>query len=431
MYTNLNKYYYLISLFPFFFITGSFLPDFFCSLLSVYFLYLLTKKKELNFLNNKYFFFFLIFYIYINLNSLNSFQPDTSFQTSLTFIRIIVFIFFISYFVKKYPLIINFTYYCFLLCLISLFADSLCQFFFKVNIIGQKIDPGDRISSFFGDELIMGSYVARLLPLIIGLSYLAELKKKILLNSIIIIISFALVILSGERTAFFYLIVFLFFYFLVNKKQFFYLLLPIISVVIIIALNNSSSLDRISSHTINQLKKSKFYLSYRHELHIVTAYQMFLDKKFLGHGLKSFRNLCSSEKYKDFIEEYNNKNINEILDNFSSTSDQNELIKKIKLNNACNTHPHSIFFEFLAELGIVGFFFLCFLFLYTLKKFIIYFFAIVKSKKENSIIYSKYFILLGFLTSMIPLIPSGSYFSNYLLIITYFPLGFYLSTQKI
>jgi len=333
--------------------------------------------------------------------------------------------------VKKYPLIINFTYYCFLLCLIFLFTDSLSQFFFKVNIIGQKINPGDRISSFFGDELIMGSYVARLLPLIIGLSYLVELKKKILLNTIIIFISFVLVILSGERTSFFYLIFFLFFYFLINKKHFFYFLLPIVSVVIIISLNNSSSLDRISSHTINQFKESKFYLSYRHELHIVTAYQMFLDKKFLGHGLKSFRNLCSSEKYKDFIEEYNNKNINKILDNFSSTSDQNALIKKIKSTNACNTHPHSIFFEFLAELGIVGFFFLCFLFLYTLKKFTIYFFAIVKSKKEDSITYSKYFILLGFLTSMIPLIPSGSYFSNYLLIITYFPLGFYLSTQKI
>ena len=428
MYINLKKYYYLISLFPLFFITGSFLPDFFCSLFSVYFLYLLIKKKELNFLNNKFFFFFLIFYLYINLNSLNSFQPETSFKTSLTFIRIIFFIFFISYFVKKYPQIINFTYYCFLLCLISLFTDSLSQFFFKVNIIGQKINPGDRISSFFGDELIMGSYVVRLLPFIIGLSYLAGLKKKILLNSFIIIISLALVILSGERTSFFYLLVFLFFYFLINKKQFFYLLLPIISVVIIIASNNSSGLDRISTHTIDQFKKSKFYLSYRHELHIVTAYQMFLDKKFLGHGLKSFRNLCSSEKYKNIIEEYNNKNINKVLANSSSRSNLSDFTKS---NNACNTHPHSIYFEFLAELGFVGFLFLCFLFLYTLKKFIIYFFTIVKSKKENSTIYSKYFISLGFLISMIPLIPSGSYFNNYLMIITYFPIGFYLSTQNI
>ena len=119
VYINLKKYYYLISLFPFFFITGSFLPDLFCSLLSVYFLYFLIKKKELNFLNNNFFYFFLIFYLYINLNSLNSFQPETSLKTSLTFIRIIIFIFFISYFVKKYPKIIDFTYYCFLICLLS------------------------------------------------------------------------------------------------------------------------------------------------------------------------------------------------------------------------------------------------------------------------------------------------------------------------
>jgi len=431
VYINLKKYYYLISLFPFFFITGPFLPDFFCSLFSVYFLYLLIKKKELKFLNNKFFYFFLIFYLYINLNSLNSFQPETSFQTSLTFIRVILFIFFISYFVKKYPKIINFTYYCFLLCLLALFIDSLGQFFFKINIIGQKVNPGDRISSFFGDELIMGSYVARLLPFIIGLSYLGREKKKPLLNSIIIVISFTLVVLSGERTSFFYLTVFLFFYFLINKKEFFYLLLPIMSIVIIIGLKNSSGLDRIGSHTIYQFKESKFYLSYRHELHIVTAYHMFLDKKLLGHGLKSFRNLCSSEKYRNIIEEYNKKNINEVIANSSNTSDQDKLIQNIKSSNACNTHPHSIFFEFLAELGIIGFLFLSLLFLYTLRKFIIYFFSIVSGKKENSIIYSKYFILLGFVTSMIPLIPSGSYFSNYLLIITYFPIGFYLSTQKI
>jgi O-antigen ligase len=430
VYINLKKYYYLISLFPFFFITGSFLPDLFCSLLSIYFLYFLIKKKELNFLNNNFFYFFLIFYLYINLNSLNSFQPETSLKTSLTFIRIIIFIFFISYFVKKYPKIIDFTYYCFVICLLSLFVDSLAQFFFKINIIGQKVDPGSRISSFFGDELIMGSYVARLLPFIIGLSYLTRLKKKIL-NSIVIIVSFVLIFLSGERTSFFYLIIFLFFYFLINKKEFLYLLLPISIITIIFGLYNSSSLERIGRHTIQQFKESTYYLSYRHELHILTAYQMFLDKKFFGHGLKSFRNLCSSPKYASTVEDYKEKSINSVVANTKNISDQENLISNIKNAVACNTHPHSIYLEFLAELGIIGFIFLLFLFFYILRKFLIYFLIIITTKKNNNIVFGKYFILLGFLISMIPLIPSGSYFSNYLLIITYFPIGFYLSTKKI
>jgi len=431
VYIILKKYYYLISLFPFIFITGSFLPDLFCSLFSVYFLYLLIKKNELKFLNNNFFYFFLIFYLYINLNSLNSFQPETSLKTSLTFIRIIIFIFFISYFVKKYPKILDYTYYCFLICLFSLFTDSLFQFFFEINIIGLKVNLGDRISSFFGEELIMGSYVARLLPFIIGLSYLARLKKKILLNSIIIIISFALIILSGERTSFFYLIVFLFFYFLINKKKIYYLLLPISLITIIFGLYNSSSLNRISSHTINQFKESKYYLSYRHELHIAVAYHMFLDKKFFGHGLKSFRNLCSGPKYSTIVEEYNKKKIDEIITNTKNISAQEELVKNIRNTNACNTHPHSIYLEFLAELGIIGFLFLLFLFLYIAGKLIIYFIIILTTKNENNLINGRYFILLGFLISMIPLIPSGSYFNNYMLIITYFPIGFYLSTKKI
>jgi O-antigen ligase len=392
---------------------------------------LLIKKKELKFFNNKFFYFFLIFYLYINLNSLNSFQPEISLKTSLTFVRIILFIFLISYFVRKYPKIIDFTYYCFLFCLLSLFIDSLFQFFFEINVIGQKVNPGDRISSFFGEELIMGSYVARLLPFIIGLSYLTRLKKKIFLNSVIIIISFALIILSGERTSFFYFIVFLFFYFFINKKNFYYLLLIISFITIIFGLFNSAGLNRIGSHTVHQYKESKYYLSYRHELHIIVAYQMFLDKKFFGHGLKSFRNLCSSPKYSTIVEEYNKKRIDDVIKNTLNISDQEELIKKISNTNPCNTHPHSIYLEFLAELGIVGFIFLSFLFLYTARKLIIYFVIIVTTKNENKLISGKYFILLGFLISMIPLIPSGSYFNNYMLIITYFPIGFYLSTKKI
>ena len=206
--------------------------------------------------------------------------------------------------------------------------------------------------------------------------------------------------------------------------------MPISIITIIFGLYNSPSLERISRHTIQQYKESTYYLSYRHELHILTAYQMFLDKKFFGHGLKSFRNLCSSPKYAIIIEGYKEKSINRVVANTKNISDQENLIVKIKNAVACNTHPHNIYLEFLAELGIIGFIFLLFLFLYVLRKFLIYYLIIIATKKENNIVYGRYFILLGFLISMIPLIPSGSYFNNYMLIITYFPIGFYLSTKR-
>jgi hypothetical protein len=161
------------------------------------------------------------------------------------------------------------------------------------------------------------------------------------------------------------------------------------------------------------------------------AYQMFLDKKFFGHGLKSFRNLCGSNKYNEFIEEYKNKDLKRVILKNPDTLDNASQLRTITDSVACNTHPHNIYFEFLAELGIFGFFFLIFLFLYVIKKFCIYFTIVFILQKKNSDIYGKFFILLGFLISMLPFVPSGSYFNNYMLIITYFPVGFYLSRLKI
>lgn len=40
------------------------------------------------------------------------------------------------------------------------------------------------------------------------------------------------------------------------------------------------------------------------------------------------------------------------------------------------------------------------------------------------------FILIGISITMFPLFPSGSYFNNWILIITYFPVGLYLSLNR-
>ena len=46
--------------------------------------------------------------------------------------------------------------------------DGYFQFFTGVNLLGFKIN-GMRVSSLFGDELIMGSYLSRLFPLLFSL----------------------------------------------------------------------------------------------------------------------------------------------------------------------------------------------------------------------------------------------------------------------
>ena len=53
------------------------------------------------------------------------------------------------------------------------------------------------------------------------------------------------------------------------------------------------------------------------------------------------------------------------------------------------------------------------------------------NKKKKIVYKAKLFILLSVFVSMFPLLPSGNYFGNSLLIISYLPFGFYLYIKKI
>ena len=97
-------------------------------------------------------------------------------------------------------------FYSFLFCFVILIFDGFFQYFYGSNIIGLKLPPGPRASSFFGDELILGSYLSRLLPTFFGITLLLfEKEKKIIyMIGLILVLIETLVFISGERTAFFY-----------------------------------------------------------------------------------------------------------------------------------------------------------------------------------------------------------------------------------
>ena len=186
-------------------------------------------------------------------------------------------------------------YFSFCLCVIFLFFDSIIQFLFDVDIFRNKEVHENRISSFFGDELIMGSYISRLLPIFLGCSLLINLNSKYLFNLLILFFTGILVILSGERLAAFYYIGIVLIYFILIKKYFFsFISIILISIFLGISFK-PTFVDRFYFNTIKQLKETSSIFSYRHTLHYLTAYEMFLDKKLLGHGLKSFRYKCSEK----------------------------------------------------------------------------------------------------------------------------------------
>lgn len=78
-------------LLPFFLISGPFFPDFVISLSGFFFLIYCFKNKDFKYFYNYYFLLFFIIYIYININSFFSFSPLISFQTSLPYLRVIIF----------------------------------------------------------------------------------------------------------------------------------------------------------------------------------------------------------------------------------------------------------------------------------------------------------------------------------------------------
>ena len=199
-------------------ILDPFIPDLIVSLSSLYFLFYLVKNKELRFFNNIPFKFFFIFCVYCIFCSLFSKDILLSFESSLFYFRIGVFSCFIWFLIEKDLVILKYFYYSLLFSFLILFGDGLFQYINGTNIYGLPI-LGNRISSFFGDELVMGSFLSRLMPLLLALFLIKKKKKyEVYLMPFIIILSGVMIFLSAERTSFALLILLFFMMYFVIKN---------------------------------------------------------------------------------------------------------------------------------------------------------------------------------------------------------------------
>jgi hypothetical protein len=135
-----------------------------------------------------------------------------SLKSSLPFVRFAIFALAIQYLVQNDSKRI-FTLLMILSPLLFIVAaDGLFQFYSGANILGYPLpNLAGRLSGFFKDELIIGSYIARFSPILIGLYYYSKYLKYIRSNLdyyLIIFIFFLLlvVICSGERVSTIYFI---------------------------------------------------------------------------------------------------------------------------------------------------------------------------------------------------------------------------------
>ena len=231
----------LVSIIPFL-IWGPFFPDLIVSFSALFFLYNRFDDNNFYYFNNKPFVIFLLFLIIIIVSSLEAEDILLSIQSSFFYFRIGVFSCFIWYLIEKDKNILKYFYYTLVICFSALVIDGYLQFFTGSNIAGlPKLE--NRISSFFGDELIMGSYLSRLFPLLFAL-FLVKKKGKYEMYyiGVLFILVDILIYISGERTSFFFLnLSTLFIIILIKKYQKFRLITFLVALIIIVGLTFSSN----------------------------------------------------------------------------------------------------------------------------------------------------------------------------------------------
>ena len=400
---------------PFFLITGSFLPDLLLSISSIFFLVLTFKLRLwLTFYNNLFSKIFFLFCLLILLRSLFSENITLSLQSSLFYFRFGLFSLAVYYLTSKKTQFLKLLFYILIIIYLFLFLDSFSQFLFGKNIsesiIGYTYENKQnfRITSFFGKDEVLGSYISRLFPLVIYLYFKLEtfkVDKHYILISIITLFSFLTVLISGERTSIaLFIITLLIFLFSSNylRKIYFYLILGAIIISTIIINFDERIKIRLVDQTINQMFGSKtdkiVLFSKTYEGHYKIALNMFLEEPLIGHGTKIFRHYCAKPE------------------NFVS-------------GNACTTHPHNILMQFLAETGLIGTIFyilvIYFLIKYLLNNFYFLYF------KRKQILNDKLLCLTTFyMINFFPFLPSGNFFNNWISIIYFFPAGLYLLELK-
>ena len=374
------------------------------------FIFLILYKKDYKFFSNKTVKLIIFLCLYLIFNSIISKDFSMSFNRNFGFVRFgILFLAFNYFFYNKS--FVNKVLIVWILTLFILSLDTYIESIFGKNILGNGEEYGARIVSFFKDEPIVGGYINGFYLIIIG--YLFYLNKNISNKYKYIILIFSIffisaIILTGERSnaikAIFGFFLFYFFndFFKFKEKIFSILLLIFIFVFL---LNISSFLGSryssqyfkpiISLFQTNNEQEMKVserieYINNRYIRLYQSGFEVFKKYPVLGVGNKNYRvEACLIEKNSKYF---------------------------------CNTHPHQIYFEFLAEHGLVG----------SMILFFILFNLIFG--KIKIILISKNYLQLGCLIFLsiifIPFLPSGAFFSDYNLTIFWINLSIMYAVGK-
>ena len=436
--SSIDKFLFvIICCIPFALTVSIFVADLFGSIAGITLIYLHFKTKIILFQSiKKEIIFMVIFYLIILISLVNSEYAEVSFLPSFFYFRYFLVSLTIFYLLKKYDFAIKLFYYSLLFTLLFICLDGFIQYFTGANLAGYDY-PGRFVensirysTSFFDQEKKLGSYLVRLLPLLLAIIYFQKKNEFFKLDLFCLVILGAVILITSERTALLLYFLVCISYLLVIKNRLL-MLISIVPVFMFFLISNEILRDKYTVFTLSQMeiinlysdetkqdiknvgslayiKKDGYsklyrprYYSIEHENFIYTAFQIFKKNIFFGSGVKTFFYECNHLKEKQI----------------KTSSDRRGHQLK------CSTHPHSIFPQILSDIGIFGFLFVLIFFSYISITFLRLIFKFKRLVKEQL---AYYFANIGLLISLFPLVPSGSIFNNWICITIFYLFGFWL-----
>ena len=408
-----NYFFILISFLPISFLIGPAISLSNILLFDISFLILLVCKKKFKFINVTTVILLFFLYAYFIFNTFNSLNINLSFNRNFGFIRLIIFFIGINYFFydRKFQKIFFFWF----LIIILVIFDIIFERYTGSNIIGYN-SIGNRIVSFFKDEAIPGGFIHSFTFLLAGYILMNNNKKfkkySFLIALSFILIAFFSVILTGERSnSIKFILSLIIFFILFDKISFKIKIILFIGFIFTfyLAVTNNDFLKNRMFYSIQYSAKT-FNSSFIHgkpwdnpsgNLYAKlyrSGYDVFRNYPYFGVGNKNYRiESCQNKQY--------------ILN-----------IHKLTNDYVCMTHPHQIYFELLSEHGLLG----------TIIILSIYFFLIFKVIKK--VLLEKNYIGIGCLAYLIPvftpILPSGSFFSDYNSTLFFINLSMLYATSK-
>ena len=362
-------------------------------LLNFFFLVVLVKQKDFYFVNHISVKLIFILYLYLIFNSIISQDYEIGLSRNIGFLRLIIFFVFVNYFFFYYKndrKLLDF----WSVVLFSLIIDVFIEYFFETNLFGWGAKDqiyGDRVTSFFKDEPIVGAYLVGFIFLVFG--HLLKRNNKKTFAFIFLIIAFMSVIFTGERSNTIkvfsgIVIYFLLLDFLKIKVKLFIILLFFLIFGTILSQSEYLKIryidqfyNMLTFKTDSEKEKLSYSLLLENSQYIrlyKSGYSVFKNFPFFGVGNKNYRvETCKKRENGD--------------------KQENDYV--------CLTHPHQVYFELLSEHGLFGSILILGIFFYLMFKIL----RSIRMSKNYVQIGAFTFVLINFL----PFLPSGSFFSDF------------------